>query len=141
MKRMNKMAVTGLVTLLMFSAMPLSFAQTTTASAAVPVMTQAVKPVKFLNMVKVTAIDGTSITATFKKTQTLTVDAGNAKIIRKYGAASSMEEMSVGDVLWVSGTRDSKTATTVTATKIRNMSVHKFLGLVTGKITAIGTGS
>jgi hypothetical protein len=88
----------------------------------------------------VTAISGTTITATSKAGKTYTVDTTSATMIRKLGAKSSIDQVSVGDKLIVKGTLGTD-GTTITATKIRNMSIFKFDGSIHSKIVTVGSDS
>ena len=113
-------------------------APTTTATAAVTT-TAKVRTYAFLKYMKVSAIDGTNLTMIAANGKTFTVDASSATIIRKFGAASSMSEVAVGDMLWVKGTVATKGGTAVTAKKIRNMSVHAAHSTVSGTVQSVSS--
>ncbi len=143
MKNFSKTFAVSAVALATLALNSVAFADDATTTVTTPPATtvQTAAPVQqsiFLRMVKVTAINGNSITATDATGGTFNIDATSAQIIRKYGAASSMLEMSVGDMLRVYGTYSPIiVGGTVTATHIRNYSVHKYLSIVTGSIATI----
>lgn len=61
----------------------------------------------------------------------------STKIIRLYGAASGLDELSANDVLQVRGTTTAPGA--VTATWIRDISIHAAYGRLAGVVTAVNT--
>jgi len=63
----------------------------------------------------------------------------SSKIIRLYGAASGLDELSANDVLQVRGTTTAPGA--VTATWIRDVSIHAAYGRLAGLVTAVTPNS
>ncbi len=63
----------------------------------------------------------------------------STKIIRLYGAASGLDELSANDVLQVRGTTTAPGA--VTATWIRDVSIHAAYGRLAGLVTAVTPNS
>lgn len=112
---------------------------TSTNTSAAVTTTAKVRTYAFLKYMKVSAIDGTNLTMIAANGKTFTVDASSATIIRKFGAASSMAEVAVGDMLWVKGTVATRGGTAVTAKKIRNMSVHAAHSTVSGTVQSVSS--
>lgn len=86
-----------------------------------------------LTKATVTAIDGTTITATYAE-GTYTIDASLAKITRRFGGKSTVAEISVGDKLNVKG---AITFNNVAAKTIENWSIQRKGTAFNGKITSI----
>lgn len=89
------------------------------------------------NMVNgtVSSISGNIITLTSTASSTpFTVDATNAKLLRKFGASMAITDIQIGDTLQVRGT---VSGSSVTATTIRDMSLQARNGTFSGTIAAI----
>jgi|SRR5579859_3632787 len=88
----------------------------------------------------VSAISGTTLTVT-AGTKSVSVDASNAKFVRRFNGASSVSELSVGDMVAVRGTWTDSTKSAVTATWVKDVSIQKrhdvFYGTV-GSVTSTG---
>src|SRR5262249_55510711 len=67
----------------------------------------------------------------------VSVDGSNAKLIRRFGAASSVSEFSVGDMVAVQGTWTDSSKTAVTAKIIRDVSIQKRHDVFSGKVTSV----
>jgi len=84
-----------------------------------------------------------TIPVTIIKNTSYTIDATNAKIVRRYNATAEFSEIMQNDKLKIWGTL-SADGKTITATKIRDNSIQKlgasFHGIITD-ITYIGTGT
>lgn len=63
----------------------------------------------------------------------------DTKIVRRYNGASSLDELSANDVLQVHGT--STAPGTLTATRIRDVSIQAAYTRVVGQVTAVGSNS
>ena len=89
------------------------------------------------NMVSgtVTGISGNTITLTSSASTTpFTVDATNAKLLRKFGASMVITDIQTGDTLQVRGT---VSGSSVIATTIRDMSLQAKNGTFSGTISAM----
>lgn len=92
----------------------------------------------FNQVLTVTTINGTSITATGQDGTTVyTVDLNNAKLVRKFGASSSVAEISVGDSIRVFGPQPAAGSDAVTANNVRDMSIQENATLV-GTVQSLG---
>ncbi len=88
----------------------------------------------------VVGVNGTTLTVN-KNGTTVSVDASSAKFIRRFGGASSVSELSVNDVVAVTGKWTDSTKTAVTATVVRDVSIQKRRDLFTGIVSSVtGTG-
>jgi len=88
---------------------------------------------KVLVNATITEINGKIINVT-KDSTTYTVDATNARIVRKFDAKADFSEVLTGDIINVWGTLD---GTTVTARKIKDLSIQKAHGVFSGTIKSI----
>jgi hypothetical protein len=148
MKNWSKTLAVSAVALSTIAFNSVAFAQTATTTAPVPVTTAAnVNMVSFLRTLKVTGFtyagDGvtvTGFTGLGSLNKIFMVNTTGATIIRKYGAPSAISEMSQGDMVRVFGQTASGT-TNVTASHIRNYSVHKFRSVLNGTILSTPTSS
>jgi len=88
----------------------------------------------------VTAVSGTTITMTLKSDSmvTDTVDASNAKLIRRFGAAMQITDIQNGDMLEVNGT---VTGNNISAKVVRDISLQAHNGTFAGTISAVSTSS
>lgn len=89
----------------------------------------------------VTSVSGASIMLAAKNGTAYTVDATNAKLIRKFGAAISLSDIQNGDQLQVRGTVASTTPAVITATSVRDMSLQARNGMFTGTVQSVGSAS
>ncbi len=89
----------------------------------------------------VTVINGTSLIVSLKShTYTIATD-NNTKVIRRFGAASSLGQISVGDLINVSGTWTDATKNTVNAKLIRDGSIQERHDTFSGSVISVtGTG-
>lgn len=90
---------------------------------------------------KVTAINGQTLTVD-KNGKTFTVNTDDkTHIRRRLGGKGSFSEISVNDIVNVIGKWADEAKTTINATLIRDMSVDKRQGMVTGLIKSLGSNS
>ncbi len=94
----------------------------------------------------ITAINGSTITGTQtnkKKgtTNTYTVNAGSAIVVRRFWGQSSLSQVSVGDRIRVIGTWTDSTKTTINAFLVRDMSIQERADTFGGTVTALGNNS
>jgi hypothetical protein len=86
----------------------------------------------------VVSVSGNSITLTGSKGVSYTVDATNAKFIRRFGAAMQLSDIQTGDMLLVTGV---VSGTSVAAKTIRDQSLQAHSGTFVGTVSAVnGTG-
>lgn len=86
---------------------------------------------------KVTAVSGNSITMT-SGGNTVTIDASNAKLVRRFGATLQLSDIQVGDTLAVTG---NLSGSVITAKTIRDISLQARFGAFVGTVSAIGSGN
>jgi hypothetical protein len=150
MNKLNQKVITGLVTLMTIgSNLPAVFAQSytypntpsSTSSTAPATKSESHKGLHFNKNVIITAINGNSVTATDKAGTSYTIDASSAKLIRRFGAASNLAEFTVGDKLLVQGSLSAVGSTSVIAKSIKDNSIQKRNGTVTGTITGISSNT
>src|SRR4030042_2140390 len=92
--------------------------------------------IKLKNAV-ITSVDSRSNTVIATKNGTeYTIDTSNATVRRRYGAKAEFSEMMEGDYIWVWGTQE---GTTIMARKIKDMSIQKWKGTLTGTITSLSS--
>ncbi len=86
------------------------------------------------NATLVSKSDTTLVVTDKNGKQVTVVTDSNTKLWRRFGAKSSLDEMSAGDKLTIVGTWTDSTKTTVKASSIRDLSIQKragqFLGIV-----------
>jgi hypothetical protein len=87
----------------------------------------------------VNAISGTTITLSTSK-GSISIDASNAKLVRRFGAAMLITDAQVGDQLVVRGIL-STDATSLVASMVRDMSLQARNGTFSGKIVSVGSNS
>jgi len=88
----------------------------------------------------VASVSGMTIMLTAKNASSTvySVDATNAKLVRRYGASMQITDIQTGDMLQVQGT---VTGTSVTASAVRDLSLQQRNGSFVGTITAINGSS
>lgn len=92
--------------------------------------------IKLKNAV-ITSVDSRSDTVIATKNGTeYTIDALSATVRRRYGAKAELSEMMEGDYIWVWGTQS---GTSITARKIKDMSIQKWKGTFTGTIISLSS--
>ena len=86
------------------------------------------------------SISGDILTVSPKNASTTvyTVDATNAKLIRRYGATMQLSDYQTGDTLAVSGIIN---GLNITAKTIRDESLQAYNGTFTGSVTAVSSSS
>jgi len=94
----------------------------------------------------ITGINGSTITGTQtnkKKgtTNTYTINAGSAIVVRRYWGQSSLSQVSVGDRIRVIGTWTDSAKTTINAFLIRDMSTQERSDTFGGTVSALGNNS
>jgi len=82
----------------------------------------------------VASVSGNSITLTGSKGVSYTVDATNAKLIRRFGAAMQLSDVQTGDALLVTGV---VSGTSVAAKTIRDQSLQAHNGTFIGTVSAV----
>lgn len=87
---------------------------------------------------KITSISGTTISLTDKNNTAYTIDASQAKTIRRFGASTAVANLQVGDMLSAHGTLN---GTTLTADWIRDVSLQGMNSAFLGKVTAVNGSS
>ncbi len=86
----------------------------------------------------ITGINGTTISV-LSKGVTYSVDASNAKTIRRFNAPMKVSDMQIGDVLQVRGVIP--TSTSITATTIRDLSLQARHGQFDGTVQSVSGSS
>jgi len=86
----------------------------------------------------VVSVSGQSIALTGSNSTSYTVDATNAKILRKYGASLAIADIQTGDSLNVRGT---VSGGNVTATTIRDMSQQQVNATFSGTVVSVNGSS
>lgn len=150
MKNFLKKAAIGTLTFTSLAMAPLTFAEdaATVATPKVGIEKQDDKgAAQHLRMMKrafnltLDSISGNTLTAHNKNNESFTIDASNAKLTRRFGGASSLDEMSAGDHLVVFGKAESKESRDLVATRVQNVSIHKYHGKVWGVVESVGNDS
>jgi Domain of unknown function (DUF5666) len=86
----------------------------------------------------VASVSGNSIMLTGSKGASYSVDATNAKLVRRFGAAMQLSDIQTGDVLLVTGVVN---GTSVAAKTIRDQSLQAHNGTFNGTVSAVnGSG-
>ncbi len=89
---------------------------------------------------KITAMSGTTVPATLTITAgatVYTVEVTSATtIVRKYNGGTDLGEFMVGDTVEVRGTLSNDVANTITATKLKNVSIQRVGGTFKGKVVS-----
>lgn len=112
-------------------------ASTTPTPSAQRAMPQEKTPQQRTMTGKVTALNAPKFTMTVRDIN-YTVDATNAKILRRYGDRIQLSEFQVGDIVKVTGTVD---GTNVTAKIVRNESLQIKNTTFVGNVKSLGTNS
>lgn len=86
---------------------------------------------------KVASISGNSIVINANKTA-YTVDATNAKFIKRFGGALNLADIQTNDRLNVVGTLS---GTNITATQIRDLSLQNYRGTFVGTVDSVGSNN
>ncbi len=125
----------ALASTLIFAQAGVAFAQTAPVTPVAGTM-KAMRAMRANFRGSVTAINGSTMTV-YRAGTTVSVDGSSAKLIRRFGAASSVSEFSVGDMVAVQGTWTDSSKTAVTAKIIRDVSIQKRHDVFSGKVTSV----
>lgn len=121
----------------------LSFAQDAPAAPSATTPASAVTSTKATHKLrtlsgKITSVSGTTVVISDTKSVSYTVDATNAKLVRRFGAKMAVADIQVGDMLTVQGTVD---GTNVAAKMIRDMSLQAHNGSFEGSVQTVNGAS
>ncbi len=86
----------------------------------------------------VSAVNGTTLTVTVG-TKSVSVDASNAKFVRRFNGVSTVSELHVGDMVAVRGTWTDSTKTAVIATWVKDVSIQKRHDLFAGTVSSVSS--
>lgn len=149
MKNWKKVAI-GTLTLTSLAITPLAFAKDAkvahTPKASVEkqegkASAQHLKASKKSFSLIVDSISGNTLTARNKKNESYTVDMSGAKLLRRFGGKSSADEISAGDHVVVVGKVDSNDAHSLIATRVQDVSNHRYQGKIWGTVESVGDGT